>query len=1083
MGQYNDHVPQILGQEWVPIRDEVITLSPAVRAFEQGQEFTLATTRTLQDMRFYINNFGVDDARGQTLLMAIYPSGLEDASGPVRKVIIPCRSGGVTGTGGGVVGPGGGALSFADGVSDPSDGKYVASYLGGTPTAVVEAYFATNDYSALLTGKRILSVNLLYSIATTQLNRAITEQGSDFFSSIETNSGVTSAVFYGIYTNGTFPIDDAGALFSPAGQNVYRMSVGEIDAFWDTSLSPYGTSERLPFTYAALQRFESTNANRRAFRFRSDSSTTAFETWFNYLALEVFYCEEQRVALGGRAFGSYSGNPNGYRPYILNTNILTARSVAQATNPALAAGDYTVVLSPADVGVLANTVTGKSVKDTQYPPINALRELYPMPAHPGIQVNIPFPMNDQALGKTFTRGQISVVPQLSLHASGGGPLTEVQVYGRQVVAPVYGTITATQEILDSVMPTPAQFPWVRFYARRFADTTVPLLLSSTSPSVSGLCTRVQITPSEWDALDEIVDGWKEVTLRFPCVPTMGTGANPQWIWSAAGELAGNRWEVLGAMAPAISGIPGNLLNLVPSPNQLSSATYGRPSSGATINMGWLYPTVTVTTDDETADATVLFSQDMAPVTGFAVVGLAQAVTGIGQQCGIDPCCIPTAIGYNHLSWSLPLNTGYGLDSFNRVVVGGLGDADIGGTWVISSAPAEFSVDGEMALITPTVVGSRRIATLTMGSDFDVTVDVTTTDTVAATSAANLGILGRYTDANNYYLARARITSDGVVDILLDERVAGVTATLVTINNLLNIASGAGGFISLRFMGQGTLLKVKVWPAGTEEPDGWLIETTDTSLTTGNQAGIYAITDTATGNTMAFDNLLITPPRFWFGNYELQRMDTVEPDWQTIMSATGPQVTSFNDYEARVGILTTYRIRAVDVYDFPGPWSSEVSITMAAPGVTGGCVGDGHVLIFTSNERQSGTSNLAYASVWEGRVEENFSFPESSFVQLQAMYNRDFFTAFRPLERGGEQFSRTVLVQAAAISPETLADFTSLRDMAWDSVPYICVRDEDGNRWFATVVVPSGRVLRDRRLYLAAVNITEVTATPSPTDPT
>jgi hypothetical protein len=126
--------------------------------------------------------------------------------------------------------------------------------------------------------------------------------------------------------------------------------------------------------------------------------------------------------------------------------------------------------------------------------------------------------------------------------------------------------------------------------------------------------------------------------------------------------------------------------------------------------------------------------------------------------------------------------------------------------------------------------------------------------------------------------------------------------------------------------------------------------------------------------------------------------------------------------------------------------------------------------------------LAYSNAWEGSVNEEFTFPEATFVQLQAMYNKDFFTAFRPLERGGERFSRTVLVQAAAIAPPTLADFTSLRDMAWDSVNYICVRDQEGNRWFATILVPSGKVQHFRRIYMAEVEVIEVTDTPTPVDP-
>ena len=214
------------------------------------------------------------------------------------------------------------------------------------------------------------------------------------------------------------------------------------------------------------------------------------------------------------------------------------------------------------------------------------------------------------------------------------------------------------------------------------------------------------------------------------------------------------------------------------------------------------------------------------------------------------------------------------------------------------------------------------------------------------------------------------------------------------------------------------------------------------------------------------------------------MDTVDATWQTIMKSTDGGQTSFRDYEARVGIQSSYRIRTLDFYEFPGPWSSTTTVTLPAIGVSGGsCLQNGHLLIFTTNEIQDGSSNLAYSSVWmDTQVVEDFGFAEAGFVQMQAMYNRDFFTAFRPNERGGERFSRTVLVQAAAISPPTLGDFRSLRDMAWDDVSYICVRDEDGNRWFATVMVPSGQVLRDRRLYLAPVDIVEVTDTPSEVDP-
>lgn len=231
----------------------------------------------------------------------------------------------------------------------------------------------------------------------------------------------------------------------------------------------------------------------------------------------------------------------------------------------------------------------------------------------------------------------------------------------------------------------------------------------------------------------------------------------------------------------------------------------------------------------------------------------------------------------------------------------------------------------------------------------------------------------------------------------------------------------------------------------------------------------------------FDDIQISPgPGAGDGSYvEIQRMDDVEPEWKTIMKTTNLFLGVFNDYEARIGVPTYYRIRRLTIYGFEGDWSPILNVTIPKPGITGPGSTPGHVLAFSSNERQDGSVNLAYFETFEGTVEEAFNFPEAGFVQQQLMYNKDFFTAFSPLERGGETFTREILVQAAAIPPETLADFTSLRDMAWDHVSYICVRDEDGNRWLTSVQVPSGRVRHYRKLYQATVQITEVTDTPSP----
>ena len=141
-----------------------------------------------------------------------------------------------------------------------------------------------------------------------------------------------------------------------------------------------------------------------------------------------------------------------------------------------------------------------------------------------------------------------------------------------------------------------------------------------------------------------------------------------------------------------------------------------------------------------------------------------------------------------------------------------------------------------------------------------------------------------------------------------------------------------------------------------------------------------------------------------------------------------------------------------------------------------------MLIFTSNESQAGAYNLAYAMTWDESPVESFDFPEASAVQFTTQHDRDYQVAFHGSERGGETFTRRLLLANAAIALPRLANVRSLRDMAWADLPYVCVRDDIGDRWLAAVIVPHDDVRRNRRLYNAEITVVEVTATPSPVDP-
>ncbi len=865
MGDYNPYRPQILGQEWVPIRDENLELSPATNFVEDGHQFTLTTARILSQGRYYVNHIPHDADEGQHMGIAVYPAGLEDQSGPVESIIIPVSSAICTG------GTPSGDVTAR--LLTPTNFQGGVTFSASSATTMgIRMQFALNRYPQLL-GKRILGVNVLY-VANGDDSLVGPQLGGNGATQL-----VMTTEFDAVPTTNYVGYE---RLHSTPSNEIVRVPLGEINPFW-TATSPVSTIDRMHWTWPQLLRLDTVGALPKLFITVATGTAvnlgapTGTVLFFFYAALEVFYCEEQRTAFGAVQLGTDLNTLGKKSAY--GANIITMRDMTYGNFPTLPAGNYTAVLTSPFVGQTNYGFAAASA----YPFLNAERELYGLPSHPGVQVNLPFPMDPTADGDTLTTTTLHVLPQLSLHAS-GGTLTEPHVYGRQGAAQVYGVNTATQEIYDDVVGGSASYPQVRYVARRFGDTTQPLVLTGTG---SLAASTVSITVAEFDALTEIIDGWKEITLRFAVPPTMGALVSPEpsWTWSSTAETAGNRWEILAACAPAVSGTPGNLLNLVtPAAFQLYEATY-QPPAGAQAELTWMpqgvgSPYVTGATEDDSCDAFLIFSQDPPTVTGVGLTAQTQAVTGLGFNCGSLPCCIPSGISYQTVTWS----------------------------------PVTIGVSG-------------------------------------------------------------------------------------------------------------------------------------------------------------------------FGAYELQRFDTTPgADFETIMLASSPYVTGFNDFEARVGVDSVYRIRSLNVYNFAGAWSTQVTGGIPSPGVTGGCDDATGALIFTSNADQTGASNAAYMMQWDGEPVEDFGLPEAEQVVFQAMYGRDGVVAFHGTERGLEDFSRVLLIHAAAVDPVRLADVKTLRDLAWADLPYVCVRDDIADRWFANVQVPTVNARFNRTTYMARVDIREVTQTPYAVDP-
>ena len=1039
MGNYNPHAPYIIGNEWVPIRDAAYQPDQVT---ERGYSFRLDHTAAAVSGAYYVKEPPPKTVTNIAELIYVYPAGQEDKTGPIRRVVIPVSSVGVTGFGG---------LASGDAASlaNPSDNLNVTlDTIGGAGTPLAELNFSVENYSQQLFGKRILGVRLAYTAGA---------------STVDTANAVSIGIGQAFDLLGIRSVYQTFIEGPISGQSPLTLvtDLKYVD-FSDTNILPTSPMDSngevsllaLPWRYQELALFSPAQLPgvRRSIFLDLTSALIGGFVHFGYAALEVFYCEETRIRYGG-----YVSNANvgfgGIPPNAVNAgaNFVQLKDVNFNVPSALPAGEYVIThvhreLKPSFVARAA-------------PTLHALRQLYELPSHRGVQVDARVVEDAE-----FSVETIDELTPLTLHTA-TAIVTGTHPYGTRIGAPVYGTITATQEIEDdAVINGPRTYPQVRFYARRFGDTVVPLTLTDVATGLS----TVSITVAEFDALPEIVDGWREVTLRFTTVPSFTPAAGDvDWRWTATSESAINQWQVLGADGPSASG------------SQTSGpATYYAPE-GANVLLNWQSPSISGVADDSISDAVLIFSEDPPGVTGFAVETFSQAVTGVAQACLTDPRCVPTAIQGNRLTW-----TAFGVcDPFNRVNVDTWNNAPTGQTWTnVGGAATDYAVNGDAGTHTLTNVNTSRNSIVPASHPDQHVEALGLSFSQAATgNAMEAGVILRHVDTSNRYFIEIHVNTNNTVTLHIHSQVAGTISDLATLA-LSNATHYAGASYNVIGEVVGTTLRARAWQVGKPEVTTWQLTVSDSALSAAGSYGVRARRTAGNTNTnpvVSYDSFRAFTASLASTRLEIQREDDYT-DWQTIAETTTAEVcvTSFDDYEARVGVESRYRIRVVNALDFAGSWST-ASGTVPSPGVT--INGDGNsVLIFTSNAQPN--SNLAYVMQWDGEPVETFAFPEADTVQLQRMFGRNFFVAFHPLERGGEQFTRTLLVNAAAISLPSLANFHGLRDLAWADLDYVCVRDELGNRWFANVRVPDGAVRHNRTIYLAQIQVTEVADTASPVDP-
>lgn len=207
----------------------------------------------------------------------------------------------------------------------------------------------------------------------------------------------------------------------------------------------------------------------------------------------------------------------------------------------------------------------------------------------------------------------------------------------------------------------------------------------------------------------------------------------------------------------------------------------------------------------------------------------------------------------------------------------------------------------------------------------------------------------------------------------------------------------------------------------------------------------------------------------FERYEIQRSD-LPGEWATVAVITDEDENQWTDHEPRFGVETTYRIRSVRFDGAWSEWSTAAAITVAQPECG---------LWFSSDDP---AETLFLPDLYgAGAAVRGFTFLDADGVRLLPMEGRDYQVAFRPTERRGVTFSRTVLLNALdPVLRASMREFAPLLDMARDpQLPYVVVRDHEGNRWYASVVVTEGNVRQPADLVSAVVTITEVAGVPVP----
>jgi len=154
----------------------------------------------------------------------------------------------------------------------------------------------------------------------------------------------------------------------------------------------------------------------------------------------------------------------------------------------------------------------------------------------------------------------------------------------------------------------------------------------------------------------------------------------------------------------------------------------------------------------------------------------------------------------------------------------------------------------------------------------------------AGGSITIQVIGRWTDASNFYACELLYTTSNTVELRLRKLVAGSFTLIATSGTISGVTPGGTAF-AVRFQMEGTTLRGRAWNRSTAEPDTWNVTSTDASFSSGTRIGMRTNLETGNSNTLpvtfAFDNLFATPfdlPGLYLDEFQLEMNDTCT-DWE------------------------------------------------------------------------------------------------------------------------------------------------------------------------------------------------------------